>query len=119
TVLQSLSTERLMDTTLRLAPAARLLRSPWPGYSIWRFNMEPGAPKPTMAAEDVLVLRPELDPEPHLLPSGGGAFLAALRKGQRFGEALASAHQENDAFDLAATLTLLIAGGAIQHIGEK
>lgn len=116
--LQEIPPDRLMNVTLGLVPSAQLIRSTWPIHAIWRFNMEPGAPKPDMAAQDVLILRPDLDPEPHLLPPGGGAFAAALLKARRLGEALASAHEDNSSFDLAALLTLLITGCAIQHIGE-
>ncbi|MEM6826282.1 MAG: DNA-binding domain-containing protein [Pseudomonadota bacterium] len=117
--LQAMSPDRLMLATVKLAPALQLIRSPWPIHAIWRYNMEPDAPKPEMRAEDVLILRPDLDPQPQLLPPGGGAFVAALQADQPFGDALASAQQVSGAFDLAAVLTLLITGCAIEHIGEN
>jgi len=117
-VLQSLPPDRLVTVRLRLVPAAILVRSEWPIHAIWRYNMEPDAPKPQMAAQDVLILRPDLDPHPHLLPAGGAAFVSALGAGQPLGAALAAAHQDTPAFDLADVLTLLITGGAIQYIGE-
>ncbi|NNE89727.1 MAG: DUF2063 domain-containing protein [Silicimonas sp.] len=110
--------EALMASTLGLAPSLRLIRSRFPIHAIWRFNHEDGAPKPQMAAEDVVILRPDMDPEPHLLAPGGGAFVEALLKGKPLGEAHELALVDA-AFDLAQTLSLLIGAGAITHIGEK
>ena len=76
--LQALPPDQWMSARLALTPSARLIRSPWPIHAIWRFNTEPDAPKPAMAAEDVIVLRQDLDPAPHLLTPGGGACVAAL-----------------------------------------
>ena len=116
--LQALSPDTLMETRLTLAPSLKLLRSEWPVYSIWRFNVEPGAPKPQMAAEEVMVARPEMDPEPRLLPPGGGAFVAALLAGGTFGAAMDAAAETTDTFDLSATLTLLIETNALTKIGD-
>lgn len=117
--LQSMPPEELMASRIFLAPSLRLIRSPWPVYAIWRFNTEPGAPKPNMAAEDVVILRTDMDPEPHLLPEGGGAFVAALLDDQPLGAAFEKASAENQAFDLSTVLTILIGAGAISAIGEE
>ena len=114
--LQAVAPERLAGTRITLAPPVRLVRSRWPVYAIWRFNTEAGAPSPAMAAEDVLVVRPEFDPEPRLLPQGGGGFVAALLAGGTFGAALESAG--TDGFDLTGTLALLLNAGAIARIGD-
>jgi hypothetical protein len=58
----------------------------------------------------VLVLRPGHDPEPHLVAPPAAAFVAALRDGAPLGAAAAAA---GPAHDLAATLSLLLAGGGI------
>lgn len=116
--LQEMNPEELLRTNVGLAPSLRLVRSEWPIHSVWRFNIEQGAPKPTMRAEDVVVLRDNLDPAPHLLPSGGGAFLAALQDGLALGEAVELATDETTDFDLSATLTLLIGSGAIISLGD-
>ena len=67
------------------------------------------APKPQMAAQDVVVLRAEFDPAPHLLPQGSGAILSNLLNGATLGDALEAAVEP----DLPALLSLLIAHGAI------
>ena len=110
-VLAAMPPETLVGARLRLAPSARLIRSDWPIHAIWRFNTEPGSPKPQMAAEDVLILRPDFDPLPHPLPPGGGAVVARLMDGATLGEAI-----ENEAVDLAALLALLIGQGAITEV---
>jgi hypothetical protein len=104
-----------VESRLGFAPSVRLVQSRWPVHAIWRFNMGNG-PKPAMAAEDVAVLRTELDPEPVLLPPGGGAFLAALMAGATLGEALDTAPEE---FDLPKFLSVLIGGKVITDIGGE
>lgn len=112
--LSTLPPERLMAARLRLAPALRLVRSAWPVGTI-RAAHHGGPPPSAMLPEDVVVLRPALDPVAHRLPAGGGDFIAALTAGQTVAAALQAAGAEHD---LAATLTILIGGGAIVEIVE-
>lgn len=109
----------MMASRLILAPSVRLIRSRWPIHAIWKFNTEPGAPKPAMQPESVAVLRSDLDPEPHLLSPGGGAFVAALLDGRSLTEALDRAADEASDFDLSDVLALLIGQRAIIAIGDK
>ena len=115
-VLQTTPPDVLMASTIALAPAARLLRSKWPIHAIWAFNSIEGAPKPAMAAEDTLILRPDLDPEPHLLPSGGGAFVQSLLDGNTVAEAIEAATSADPSFDLSAILALLITQNAMTDL---
>jgi len=106
--------EHLMASRLRFAPPVCLLRSRWPVRSIWAANTR-SEPNPTQArAEDVLITRPGFDPEPVLLPEGAGDFIAALLSGTTFGAALERA----PAFDLTATLGVLLAGQAITALSD-
>ena len=116
TVLQSTPPDVLMMSHLTLAPAVRLVRSDWPIHAVWMFNKVEGSPKPAMAAEDVLVVRPEYDPELLLLPKGSADFIAGLRAGNTFGEALDTASQRAPDFDLTTTLGILLSGGAITSL---
>lgn len=115
--LQDITPDDLMARPLGLAPSLRLVRSPWPIHAIWRFNMDAG-PKPNAVAEDVVVLRAELDPEPVLLPAGGGAFVSALLGGATLGAAYDEAVGAVESFDLSQTLALLIGANAIISIGD-
>lgn len=112
-VLAALSPEALMSARFDLAPALHLIRSPWPIHAIWRFNTEDDAPKPLAGSEDIVVLRPEFDPEPHLLTAGSGAFIASLIEGDTLGNAHDAALQAHPEFDLSPLLALLIQGGAL------
>ena len=117
-VLQTIAPETLMAAHITLAPAVRLLRSDWPIYDIWRYNTQDNAPKPQAGAQDVLVTRPEFDPEPHLLPAGGAAWITALND-HTFGDAHDIALNTHADFDLGAALGLLIRGHAVTGIISK
>lgn len=110
--------EQLMASTLSLAPSLRLLRSPYPVVALWRYNMEPRAPKPDAVAQDALILRAEFDPAPHVLPEGGAAFVTALLRGETLGAAYEAGLAVTDLFDLSAMLTLLLGGNAIISLKE-
>lgn len=109
---QRLIGEDIAALRLRLAPSLRLVRSRWPVGSIWAAT-HAGGPTPVPQAEDVLILRPEFDPRPHVLPPGGGAFIAAALAGQTLGEAVEAA---GGALALSAILALLIKGRAITGV---
>lgn len=99
----------LLASRLIFAPSLQLIASAWPICAIWRANMENG-PVPVATGENVVVLRPEFDPRPHILPQGGMGFLRALMAGDTFANALAKA---DPALDLTALLALLLTGQAI------
>ncbi len=113
--LGALPPEALLATNFRFAPAVRLIRSDWPIHAIWHANMTGAQPPKQRHAEDVLLLRPEYDPAPHLLPDGAGAFVEALSRGETVGQALDAAPE----FDLTATLSLLLSGGAIAGLNTE
>lgn len=116
-VLQTTDPDVLMGSTIGLAPSLRLIRSAWPIHSVWQFNIVENAPKPEMAAQDVAILRAELDPDPVLLPEGGGVFLSALLENRSLGDALEFATNAAPTFDLSSVLALLIGNNAITKIG--
>ena len=109
--LRSLSEATLLGSRIAFAPSVKLVRSLYPIHAIWRANVADG-PVPVPRSEDVVVLRREFDPRPHLLPQGGGAFLASLLSGATLAEAM----RDISSIDLAAVLTLLIDGNAIVEI---
>lgn len=104
--------QNLAHLRLTLAPSLRLVRSDWPLYAIWAANHRQG-PAPVPGPQDLLVLRPEFDPAPHLLPPGGARLVEGLLRGESLGDSLAAAGERAD---LAATLALLITGRAITGI---
>ncbi len=116
TRLAALAPDALMEVRFTLAPAFRLIRSPWPIHAIWRYNTEPGCPKPGPKPQDVAVLRDGYDPEPILLPDGAAAFLAALATGETLGTAMETATAEAPEFDLGPLLAQLLATGTITEL---
>lgn len=111
--LATLPPDQLMSTRLRLAAAVSVLQSAWPIHAIWQANTTPDAPAPVMRAEDVLILRPEFDPTPHLLGPGAAAFITALQAGHTIEAAAETAGHQHD---LAASFALLLSGGAIVEV---
>ena len=102
---------------LPIAPATRVVRSPWPALSIHRYATNPGAPKPAAGGEDILIARPGFDPQMHLLPPGAATLILALRAGMPLGPALDCT---SDTIDLPTTLSLLLQSGALgQPKGAK
>lgn len=116
--LQSISPDALLSIRLRLAPTVHLIRSNWPAATLFHANSNPDAPKPVMQAEDVLITRPEFDPQVTALPPGAGAFIAALLNDAPLQEALKSATIANGEFDLTTALGLLLSAAAIIEIFE-
>lgn len=112
--LASLPQSALITARLAFAPSVRLIRSAWPIHAIWLVNTR-GGPVVQPQGQDVVILRPDFDSEPHLLPPGGGAFLAALMSGDTLSNALNSAGPD---LDLTAALTLLLNGRAITGVSR-
>ena len=117
--LAQFSPDALMQTQVELAPSVQLIPSLWPIYDIWRFNTQDGASKPQAVAQDVLITRPEFDPIPHPLPPGGASWISALMQGETIGSAHETTLTTTPEFDLGATLTLLLQGGAITNLRTK
>lgn len=111
--LVNLDEDALLAARLTIAPAVQILRSAWPVLSVYRYALDPTQPKPQAQAQDVVILRPDLDPEPHALPKGGAEFIINLQSGANFGTALEQAGED---FDLPATLGLLIPGKALASL---
>ncbi|WP_428543862.1 DNA-binding domain-containing protein [Profundibacter sp.] len=116
--LQAIAPVDLLKIHLHLVPSVHLVRSEWPAGSIFHANSSDDAPQPEMHAEDVLVTRPEFDPQVTTLPPGAGAFIAALLDNAPLGSALKQATINSGNFDLTETLGLLLTTGAIEKISE-
>ncbi|SHG95888.1 DNA-binding domain-containing protein [Marivita hallyeonensis] len=114
TALQDMDETTLLNSRFTFAPSMILIRSPWPIGSIWRYTLR-GGDKPTGIAEDVLILRAEFDPEPHVLGTEGADVLIALQGGHTFREAL---EPTGDTFDLSTLLGLLLSNNAITHVSN-
>ncbi|MEM6728497.1 MAG: DNA-binding domain-containing protein [Pseudomonadota bacterium] len=79
--------EALLASRVTLAPAAEIISSRFPIHDI--FEMQRGGPKPTSAAQCVVISRPELDPELDVVSADAARFLLELQNGATIGDALA------------------------------
>jgi Putative DNA-binding domain len=119
-VAQALSAgEHIGDLRLHCHPSLQWLDSPFAIVSLWAAHQgDEGA----LAAVDpsepecALVLRDGLDVLVLTLPAGAAAFIGALLQGYGLGDAAAAAAHAAPDFDLAATLSLLVAHGAITDL---
>ena len=114
--LEALAPDKLSKSYIELAPAVRLIRSPWPIQAIWCYNMPVGAPKPPPQAQDVVVVRANFDPAALLLPPGGAVFIHRLQKKDQLGDALEHVQRERAAFDHSGVLSMLLTGNALTAI---
>ena len=110
--LLSVPEDRLGLARLRLAPSVQIVKSRWPVAEIRAYALGLG-PAPASGAQEIAVLRPDYDPEPHVLPPQGHAFLAALQANMPLAAAVT---QCGPGFDPAPCLALLLGHGAITEI---
>jgi hypothetical protein len=101
--------ERLAGLRLTFHPSVSLLQSRFSIVSIWQANQQAGdATLPQVRPEAALIARPMLEVEVWKLPSGGFAFLTALRRGATMAEAAEAAMDAARDFDLAVNLSVMI-----------
>lgn len=98
-----------MDLGLQLAPAARLIASPYPILHIWQAHQpDADAGEFSISLDEggvrLLVLRRSLEIEFVLLDEAEDRWLRSLASGSTLAEATLAAFEEGPAFDLAATL---------------
>ena len=117
--LTELSPQDLTEATLSVAPSLRLVRSRWPIHAIWLRNTQDDAPKPVPEPQNILITRREFDPTPHLLPSGGADWIAAVSNGKSLGDALDIAKAAAPDFDPASTLAILLQDNALTSLTLK
>lgn len=106
--------EQALFLRFRLHPSARLLRSPFPAFTIWRMNAADGTPAPVdlSEAQDTLVLRPDAEVDVRQMLPASHDFLAALAQGMTLAQALEAALAADADFDLSENLRDLIQMGA-------
>ncbi|MDO8788437.1 MAG: DNA-binding domain-containing protein [Sulfuritalea sp.] len=108
----------LPSARIALHPSLGVLRSRHAVVSLWAAHQAADAARALSsvdpdAAEAALVLRAGLDVEISRIADGAAVFITGLQQGVAFGHAAEQALATDAAFDLAATLGLLIRGGAI------
>ncbi|MCV6823815.1 MULTISPECIES: DUF2063 domain-containing protein [Halocynthiibacter] len=116
--LQNLPPDVLMQSRLTLAPSLKVMTSNWPIHAIYVANTTDTQPTNLSGAQNVLIIRPEFDPEVHRITDAEAAFLTALSEDKTFATALEAAANLDAGFDLSRTLGLLLAGAAITKISS-
>lgn len=117
--LATFAPEALATLTLKPHPSATLLRSPFPAGAIWAAHQ--GAELADIEAwqpETVLVVRPEMAVNVHVLPAGDGPFAALLFAGGTLGAAAEAALNEEPGFDFGAALVGLLTLRAFADIHQ-
>jgi hypothetical protein len=99
------------------APATQIIRSVWPLFDIWRYNMVTGADTPKALSQNVLVTRTGFDPMPYLLEDDIADWFDMLNSGMAFDQAHTATLKAHPNFDLAKALTLALTTQAL--IGSK
>ena len=111
--LGALPPEELAELKLSPHPAATLVVSAYPAGSIWAAHQGAEvAPVSTRATETVLVARPDMAVNVHVLPARDARFAAALFAGETLAAAAAQAMDKSSDFDFGAALVGLTALGA-------
>jgi len=113
-VLAAVPPEQTPGIRFRLHPSVRLVRSPFPAFTIWRMNATDGRPAPVdlSEAQDTMVLRPDAEVDVRRVLPASHDFVAALGQGLTLSQALETALAADGDFDLSEDLRELIQMGA-------
>ena len=100
--------------TLLPHPAMRMVDSFYPIASLWRLNQasEVQPRQLEVVAETVMITRPALTVQMHLLTSAQAAFIRALADGKTVAESYVSASQPEAGYDVTTAMRLILASGA-------
>ncbi|WP_455274443.1 HvfC/BufC family peptide modification chaperone [Rhizobium herbae] len=119
TVLGALAPEMLADVRLVPHPSAGLIQSEYPVGSIWSAHQqEMVTPVADWRAQAVLVVRPEMSVEVHIMPPQDAVFATSLFSAATLGEAAEAAFAAAPEFDFGAALTGLASLGAFSALQQ-
>ncbi|MBZ9790251.1 DNA-binding domain-containing protein [Rhizobium sp. 3T7] len=116
-VLAAVAPERLADLRLVPHPSAGLIRSDCPVGSIWSAHQqETVTPVADWRPQDVLVVRPEMTVNVHILPPQDAVFATCLFNAATLGAAAEAAFAAGPAFDFGTALIGLASLGAFRAL---
>ena len=112
------SADRMGELRLVCHPSVSLFVSPYAVVSLWAAHQGEGELKriDIDRPESAIVLRQGLEVLVLRAPEGAVQFVAAAQQGRGLGDAAAIAECAAQAFDLSATLALLLAHGALTSL---
>lgn len=119
--LASIDPARFGQLCLTLHPSLRVATSRFAARTIWQANLAatPPAEIDPTGPEDTLLIRPDAQVLALPLAPGGAAFIAALQHGQPVMAAALEGISQNPRFDIAGTVSLLIANRAVTNLTVK
>lgn len=118
-VLGDVAPDAVGQVRIERHPAARLIPSPWPIYSLIQANRFAPDDPPAVDIEegqDVLVARPEIEVDLLCLPPGGAAFLEALFDGAALEDAAGRALTAAPEFQLPVCLQTALSAGVFSAL---
>lgn len=109
-------------SSFTLHPSIHLISSPYPIFAIWDANMRTEAEMPEISiddgGQDILVVRPELSVDVHLLAPGALHFVSALRDGETIAEAVETSIEKEPNFDFSNVLPVIAQAGILVDRNE-
>ncbi|HEX5342509.1 MAG TPA: DUF692 family protein [Duganella sp.] len=105
--LAAIAPDQLESAGFGLHPAAQLFRSDWAVIPLWQAHQPGGGvafPQDMTVASHGMVVRPHWQAGVQPLSAAGYAALGVLSEGGNFGAALDAAFDQDDSFDVAASL---------------
>lgn len=118
-VLGAVVPERLADVRLVPHPSAGLIGSKYPVGSIWSAHQQDMvAPVADWRAQAVLVVRPEMTVDVHILPPQDAVFATCLFSAATLGEAAEAAFAAAHEFDFGTALIGLASLGAFSALQQ-
>ena len=112
-VLAAVAPEMLADLRLVPHPSAGLIQSEFPAGSIWSAHQrDMVTPVADWRPQAVLVVRPEMTVNVHILPPQDAVFATSLFNAATLGEAAEAAFAAGHAFDFGTALIGLVSLGA-------
>jgi hypothetical protein len=115
-----LAPEALPDLRLIRHPSVGLVRSDYPVGSIWSAHQQDiVAPVIDWQPQAILILRPQMSVDIHILPPQDADFAASLLDGVCLGAAAQAAFGTNPEFDFGTALTGLVTLGVFSALQQN
>jgi hypothetical protein len=110
------------DVLFDIHPSLRVVESGHPVFTVWEVHASDTAPHSValpVQQQDVLIVRPRLKVQVHLLPPGGALVVRTLRSGATLADAVGNAMEAGVDLNLVPLLTLLFQAGAFTSARSK
>lgn len=118
--LAAITPERLGATRLQPHPAAAVVRSDYSIGTIWQAHQGTDvAAQTVMAPECVLITRPEIDVQVHVIAEADAIFARLLLSGESLDTAALAGFSKDSAFDFGRAIVGLLSLGAFAGLSQE